>query len=279
MPRIFDYLDYREFLRDYYAEQKARSAHFSYEAFTRKAGFKSRSLLHHILSGRRDLSKSAIFKVGEALKLNQKEQSYFQELVAFCQVRDAKEKSFHFSKMSEYAPRNPARLLKQEQYEFYSQWYTSTLREVVCLVNFKEDYALLGRLVKPAITASQAKRAVELLVTLGLVEKTRTGYRQANSAITTGDEVLSLAVASFHEQNMNLAKDSIDDHPAEERDISCLIVSLSADNFQRVKSEIQAFRKQLSKIANLETKPNRTYHINFQFFPTSPDLMRLENGK
>ena len=39
MPNIFGYLDYRDFLKDYYLEEKAKSPVFSFQYFANKAGF------------------------------------------------------------------------------------------------------------------------------------------------------------------------------------------------------------------------------------------------
>jgi uncharacterized protein (TIGR02147 family) len=82
MPSVYDYLDFRLYLRDYYAEQKAKNPHFSYELFTRLAGFKAKSLIHNILSGKRNVSKDGIFQIGAALKLNRKELAFSQDPLA-----------------------------------------------------------------------------------------------------------------------------------------------------------------------------------------------------
>jgi uncharacterized protein (TIGR02147 family) len=68
---------------------------------------------------------------------------------------------------------------------------------------------------------------------------------------------------------MDLARIAMDTAEPEERDLSCLIVALPDSGFQTLKTEIQAFRKKLMRMADGMTAPNRIYHINFQFFPTS----------
>lgn len=269
MPKIFDYLDYRQYLRDYYQEQKGQNPRFSYEMFTRKIGFKSKSQLHHIIGGKRGLSLDGILRVGRAMNLGRKELLYFQEMVQFCQVRDADLKAYHFERLCEFAPRNQARQLQQEHYEYFSKWYFSTVRELVCMCDLKDDYTRLGKMVKPAITAEQAKRAVDLLEKLGLITRTRSGYRQTSLSVTTGDQVRSLAVADYHSQNADLAKLAIDETPPEERDITSLTMSLAEETFAAVKAEILACRRKVTQIANAEAASTRIYHLNFHLFPTS----------
>jgi uncharacterized protein (TIGR02147 family) len=276
MVNIFEYTDYRQFLQEYYNDRKAQNPTFSYEVFARKAGFKSKGFLHHILTGKRNLSKNAMFAISTAMGLDEKAFSYFQQMVAYNQAKSPGEKTFFFKKLMEASPKSPAKLLQEGFFEFYSQWYYNTIRELITLVRFKEDYALLGNMLNPPISAAQAKKAVQLLLQLGLVEKTRTGYVATHQAITTGDEAVAMATRDFHGQNMELAKVAMDTADPEERDLSCLIVALPEAGFQSLKTEIQAFRKKLMRMADAMTGPNRIYHINFQFFPTSSSLAGKE---
>lgn len=276
MLNIYDFMDYRLFLTEFYNDRKAQNPAFSYEVFARKAGFKSKGFLHHILTGKRNLSKNALFAIATAMQLDEKAFSFFQHMVAFNQAKSPGEKAFFFKKLMEASPKSPAKLLQEGFYEFYSHWYYNTLRELITLVRFKEDYAFLGSLLNPPVSAAQAKKAVQLLLQLGLVEKTRTGYKATHQAITTGDEAAELAIRDFHQQNMDLAKIAMDTAEPEERDLSCLVVALPEAGFQTLKSEIQSFRKKLMRMADGMTGPNRTYHINFQFFPTSQNLAGKE---
>ena len=41
MPNIFNYSDYRKFLADFYKDKKASTPSFSYQNFSRQAGFMS----------------------------------------------------------------------------------------------------------------------------------------------------------------------------------------------------------------------------------------------
>lgn len=269
---IYDHTDYRQFLQEFYAQRKAQNPRYSYAVFARQAGFKSKAAIHRIISGDRDLSKQAIFKIGQAMQLDEKAFTHFQLLVAYCHATDPGEKSFHFHKIMEGNPRSPAQRMREDGYEYFARWYFSTLRELLPLIRFKDDYGLLGNMLTPPITAAQAKKAVGLLLRLGLVEKTRTGYKQTNRAITSGGDAQAMALRDFHRQNMDLAKEAIDSVPRPERHHSCLVVSVSAPGLEILKKEIQACRQRLARLADGMEKPGRVYHLNFQIFPTTRDL-------
>lgn len=269
MPNIFNFMDYRAFLRAFYTEEKAKNRYFSYEIMAAKAGFASKSFLKLVIDGKKNLTEKSVQQVNKVLGLSGKSFSYFCDLVAFNQSRSTRESDRLLSLLFGYRRRNPGRLVVQKQYEFYAQWYHNTIRELVCSPVFNGDFRALGKLLRPAIGARQARESVKLLLRLGFIKKEGERYAQTSPLVTTGDEVRSAAVRKFHEQNLSLAARSMDTCPADERDISCLVLGLSREGVERIKEETQAFRKKILAIASEEVAADRVYHYNVQFFPTS----------
>ncbi len=269
MPNIYNYLNYREYLEDFYIERKKADSSFSYRVFAEKAGFKSKSFIKLVIDGRKNLSKASITKINRVLKLKGKSFSYFCDIIAFNHAKNLSVRNRYFQKLLQYNQRNRAKIVLARQYDFYQKWYHNTIRELVVHVDFNEDYAKLGKMVKPPISARKARQSVKLLLKLGLIKKVGTKYVQTDTIITTGNEVKSLAVQNFHVQNMMLAAESIDTVPRSQRDISCLVVGLSNEGMEQYKQEIQKFRKKLLEIAEKEKEVQRVYHVNFQFFPMS----------
>jgi uncharacterized protein (TIGR02147 family) len=271
MAVIYDYLNYRDFIRDFYKEQKAKKASYSFQVMANKAGFKSKSFFADVISGKKNLSRNSVFSMAKALGLTGKAFSYFEALVAFNQASSHDQKNHFFEKLSEFNKRSKSKQVLKEQYEFYSRWYHHTIRELITIIDFKEDYNLLARLVQPSITAGQARESVRLLIDLGLIRKRGTRYILADNIITTGDEVRSVAVTNFHLQNLHCAAQSITNCSSEARDISSIVAVLSPHGFATVKEEIQRFRKKLLSIVDSDNAQKRVYHINFQLFPTSKE--------
>ncbi len=133
-------------------------------------------------------------------------------------------------------------------------------------------YCLTLNMANPRISTRPppARASVMLLEKFGLIKKTPGGgFRQTDSLISTGDEVRSLAVQRFQKENMVLASEAIDRHPRETRDISTLTCGISKKGFERLKSEIQDFRKKLASIIEADKAVDRVYQVNFQLFPLS----------
>jgi len=63
MPNIYDYVNYRDFLRDFYREKKTENPSFSYQQFARSAGFGSKSFLPHVIEGKKNLSDDSLFRL------------------------------------------------------------------------------------------------------------------------------------------------------------------------------------------------------------------------
>lgn len=273
MPDIFNYLDYREYLEDFYHEKKLANPHFSFQLFAEQAGFQSKSFIKLVITGKKNLGDDSLEQLNGALKLNEKAFAYFKDLVFFNQAKSRQIKNIYLEKLMAVHKGNPSRLIMMHEYDFLSKWYQLTIRELITALDFKGDYEALGKLVKPAISERKARQAVEVLVNLGLIrKKNEGGFELVDKALTTGDEVRSLAVQNLHLQNMTLASQAIDTVKSTERDISSLVLGLSDDSFAKVKQMIQKFRKNLLQIAQEEKCVNRVYHVQFNLFPTSEKI-------
>jgi uncharacterized protein (TIGR02147 family) len=94
-PDIFDYEDYRLFLKDFYDYSKKTNKNFSHRYFALKAGYSSSGFLHLIIEGKRNLSRKSVPKFARAIELNIKEQIFFDALVSFNQSKEAESKEFY----------------------------------------------------------------------------------------------------------------------------------------------------------------------------------------
>lgn len=270
MPDIFAYTSYARFLRDAYAEKKAANPKYSYAILSRKAGFKSRSNLIEISSGKAPLSHLRVFQVARALELDPAESEYFVALVHFNNSTSLKEREFHLERMGTLSGKAPGRIIGEGQFAYFSEWYHPVVRELACMPAFKGDLAALAKAVRPAISVKQAKESLELLLKLELLEKTAQGrYRQADGSIQTADELTSYIILRYQRENLRLSEAALDGVEPEDRDISTFTAGVSRSCFLAVKKEIQAFRKHLSKLVDKDRGSDRVYQLNLQFFPVS----------
>jgi uncharacterized protein (TIGR02147 family) len=283
---IYEYSNYRLFLKDYYEEQKAENG-FTYRDFARLAGMNSTSWLLHLIKGTKNLSADSMVRIAKALKLGKAETEYFEMMVPFTQARTSGVKDHYYQRMLGLKRRLKIANISEEQYEYYSRWYHPVVRSMVSKVDFSggggkkaPDFARLGRSLVPPISAREAAKSVALLEKLGFIAADNQGrYTQSQAVISTGDEVSSLNVVNYHKQVSRLAEEAHDRSAKEERDISALTLGVGEEDFRRIKARIQAFRKEIMEMAQAAETPDRVYQLNFQFFPVGlAERAAGENG-
>jgi len=270
MKSVFDYSDYRQFLADYYEEQKRTKSCFSYQYFGRRAGFRTKTFLYKVIKGEKALSNGSILAVAQAMKLGKRETEYFEALVNFNQAASDREREFLWGQLQALGGNRSAAVLRRNQYAYFSQWYHPVVRELVSQLDFRGDDARLARSVSPAITVRQARASVQLLLALGLLQKDGKGrLRQSDAAVTTGEQYTSLAVRRFQKTAAVLAAEALERVPRDARDISTLTAGVSAAGFNRMREELVRCRRRLAQIASEDNPADRVYQVNLQLFPVS----------
>lgn len=270
-PQVFEYSNYRDYLRDYYTARKHVDARFSYRFFAHAAGFSSPNFLQLVIGGQRNLSSESVEKVIKALRFKGEEASFFRDLVMLNQARDPETRRFHAQHLLRSKSYRRVHPLKQVQFEYFAHWYFSAIRELVSVVGFREDAEWIAKVLTPSITAAEASDALSKLQALGLLIRDEQGWlRQCQGAsITSGDEVTSTMLTRWHQSMIELGSESIRRFPSVERDISGLTVAFSKAKASEAKVMIQRFRKELLALADADTAAERVYQIGFQLFPLS----------
>ena len=273
MPNVFDYTDFHAYLEDYYNEGKALHSTFCYQVIAAKAGF-NKGFVYNIFNGKKKLSRINCFKLSQGLRHNKTEADYFENLVAFNQASGLEEKNHFYETMSQLSARGKgftqAQTVRKEQYEFYSVWYHSAIRSIVGMYEFKGDYKWLARMVVPEITEGQARKSMALLKRLGMVTVQKNGACKISSpSITTGKEVIGLAVGNFHIECTELAKRAILKYGDDDRSITSLTLGISKAAYDRIREETALFQEKVMAIANSDGKADSVYQYNFHLFPIS----------
>jgi uncharacterized protein (TIGR02147 family) len=264
---IYDYTDYRAYLRDYYTEQKEKTPAFSYRYFARKAGFNSSGLYKDIVDGRTGITRSLILRFAAAMKLSQKQQEYFETLVYFNEASTIEEKKLYFERLMKFSNSKASRV-DASQYEYYSKWYYIAVRELLAIGNFGDDYSAIAQALSPKIRQEHAKKAIAVLKNLGLIKKNKSGfYKVTDKLLTTGPEVKSLAIANFQRSMMDIAKEAIDRYSAQHRDIATVTFSVSKETFNEIKAELDACRKRILGMVDRSENEDRVCQFNMQLFP------------
>ena len=273
--RVFEYLDYREFLREKYAERKREHRSFSYRYIAGKCGI-SAGLLTRILKGQRSLNPSLSGRLASVLGLQDTERDFFEILVLFGQAKSHSEKN-HFLEKILRIRATKVHTLGKHQFEYFRTWQYSALRELLNFYPFEGDLQKLSRMLRPPLKVQETKKALQLLIESGLIEKQVDGsVRLADKIISSGERIQATLVNNLHVSMAELAIRAIQEMDPMERDFSSLTLSLSPHCLEAVKAKVRKFRKEILEMARQDTDVNGVYQMNFHVFPLSH---RLQDGK
>jgi uncharacterized protein (TIGR02147 family) len=270
MVEIFEYIDYRKLLSDLYKEERSQYPHFSYRFIAQKVGFSSAGFFANIIQGKRNISPEYIFGFAKLFKLKKAETEYFELLVNFDQAKNHEQKKYYFEKILS-SKKSKLKITDLQNYEFYSKWYYTAVREVIDIFKWDGvDYSELAKRIMPPLSIGEIKKAVELLLNMGFIRKNKEGfYEQTDQFISTGYDAKSVAITNFLVSTIDLAKGAIDRFPRDQRSISALTFSISADGYKAIDERLKTFRREILEIARADKNRDRIYHVNFQIFPMS----------
>jgi uncharacterized protein (TIGR02147 family) len=267
MKDVLEYTSYRQYIADYYAEKKAKSA-FTWQEFTRAAGFSSPVYLKYVSEGRFNLSEDATVRVASAMGLANYELDYFCEMVKFDHAKSDEEKKSIFNKMLAIADIHKVRILEGDSFRYFESWKNPVLRELAPAMPGAKPLAL-AKACRPGITAAEVSESLSFLVKANLLQKDENvNYVQTEKSVTTGPmDVTPLAVRGMHRQMGEFALDAIEGVPQNERHFSGLTLGITQSAYDEIVQEIAAFRKRIIAIATRDDETDEVYRLNVQFFP------------
>lgn len=281
-PRIYSYFEYRTFCRDWYQYHKKSIKGFTYQSFADAAGLKSVNYFQRVVSGVRNLSAKNLEAFCKAMELNEHESRYFKMMLEYDLASDSVSKTRYLNKLMSMRKSKGMFQMKDHELKYLDKWWYPIVRELVTVLDYKNDYATLAAACIPRISESQARAAVNYLLKYNYVKRDERGrFVQATPIISTGDEVRSLYVRKFHRENLELSSDLVDIISPEEREVSAINFSVSRAVYKEIKEEIQRFRKRLLEMINADSKEaDGVYSASFQLFPRSkPSVLDLHGGQ
>ena len=267
MKDILEYTDYRQYIADYYADRKAKTA-FSWQEFAKTAGFSSPVYLKYVSEGRFNLSAEAAVRTAQAMHLADYEREFFVKMVELGHAKNDDEKRAAFSKMVSIAESRKAKIVDGESFRFFEDWKNPVLRELAPAMPGAKPLAM-ARACRPEVSAAEVSESLSFLVKANLLQKDKDGnYAQTDKVVTTGPmKFTPLAVRGLHRQMGEFAVDAVESVAQDERHFSGLTMGLTHKAYDEIVQEIDACRKRIAAIATRDAEVDDVYRLNFQLFP------------
>ena len=270
MKPIIDYIDFRQYMLDYYEDRKRRSA-FSWREFSKITGFSSSSYMKVVCDGKSKLSRLGVERVADAMGLTGFEKEFFRAMVKYGQAEDEGAKKSAYESMLAIAKDHKVRVLQGDLFEFYDSWRNPVIRELAPLM----PGATPGEIAKkcyPEISAAEVRQSLDFLSRTGLLKKSIDGQlEQAETSVTGTPDATRLALRGMHRQMSKLATPALD-LPREERNFSGVTMGLSRDTYERIVKELDECRRKVIAIASEDKNIDQVYRLNLQLFPLTRNV-------
>lgn len=269
---IFNYSDFRAFLKDFYTDKKKQSKKFTFSLFAAMTGFSSPSFLKLVMDGQKNLTKPSVLKIARGLRLRKKPAQYFEDLVFFNQAGSLEDKSYFLDRINKYRKKNrPEKLLPQE-YKYLADWYHCVIREMTDLDGFVEDPHWIAKQLLHTVKAEDVAGSLKFLEEKGFIGRDENGKLvKKDKTIATGpigeQEMLNTIVRAFHRDMVRFAEESLSTQPKAVRNTSNTTLSLSRKSYEIATKRIEQVRMELLEIAAADASADRIYQLNINLFP------------
>ena len=267
MKDVFEYTGYRQYIADFYAERKVKSA-FTWREFARMAGFSSSVHLKYVSEGRFNLGEEAVERVAKAMGLCGNRLEYFRAMVEFDHAITDNIKKEFFEKMLSIAKQSNAKVIEGDAFRYFDSWKNPVLRELAPAMPGAKPLAL-AHACRPKISAAEVSESLNFLVKANLLSKDADGnYVQTDKYVTAGPmEAAPVAIRGLHRQMGEIALEAIEGVPQSERHFSGVTLGITRGAYDEIIAVIDDCRRKIIEIATREDATDEVYRLNIQFFP------------
>ena len=271
MKPVFEYIDYRELLKEAYDERKAALPLFSYRMMAESLEIDG-SYLFRILQKELHLPARCLPRAVELLKLTGRSAEYFQLMVAYARERKASARSDILEKALNL--RDVERFhLDGGTLPFFRDWWVVAVRCLLEVLDGRANPREISERLQPPVSEAQAMEALDLLQNLGLVKKADSGRLvPAQVHLTADGEDRRMAVQEFQKKILALAGESVDRFSRDRRDISTLSLAVDGLAFSEIREMLRECRRQIQKRVEETRHPDRVMQLAMAFFPLAPEL-------
>lgn len=267
MRPIFEYLDYRDLLKDALEDRKASNPAFSYRMLSEILGLHT-SNVFRVLNKESHLPARCQSRAVEFLGLNERSAAYFLLLVGYARERSGKARQEMLEKAM--AMRDVNRIdLGEKELAYFRDWWVVAVRGVLEMLKGRANPSEIARKLHPEITEEQVKAALDLLLELGLVKKASSGrllVGEPHLGISQGPEKVK-AVRQYQTTALAMAAESLERFPPEIRDVTTLTMAVDQTVFGQVRELLRECRHQIQRNSDTAKSPDRVMQLVMAYYP------------
>lgn len=250
-----------DWLRNEYSERRSRNPRYSLRAFAAHLGISSGPLTE-ILLQKRELTARQAEVFAKKLEFSPEERDALLKLIENKNSTKRRKKT-----LIKFAKVGLGNALSEDTFRFIADWYHFAILSLLLTHDCKSEPKWIGE--RLGISATEVRLALDRMKKLGLIEKTKLGWKNKGPLSTT-TEVPSKALRRFHRQVLEQAAASLEEVPLEMRDITSMTFAMNMEKMSEAKKLIRKFRTNMAFLLE-EGKTTEVYRLNIQLVPVTKE--------
>lgn len=264
---VFEFTKFRKFLAEYQERRQAAEPKFSRTEFCNQLGLpKTRSYFNDVVQGKK-VTKTMLGRFISIIGLEGDEARYFEAMVNFDQGKTAEVRDAAFADMMRLN-KNPKALVNPDGYEFFANWYNSTMYAILEVMDVADDLTELSERIFPPVSVKKLQAGLALMERMALIRRDERGFwKPTKESMATVQQCKSQMVLQYQKQCLELSKQALDSSGKESRDMTTFTFNASVEARQRVEEAAERFKEEVRKIVAADSgTPTEVEHINLHVF-------------
>lgn len=267
-PNLFQYHNYRLFLKDWFEFLKFQDATFSLKKIAENVGL-SHGYFHNVLNNKSSMSIKALNQLESNLKLNKTEHSYLAHLIELTDAETLQEQQRAYEKILKFRKYKSLNSKGISGHKFLSKWYHVAIREMADLKGFSVDPKWIAKRLEYKVPSKEIKEALQFLLDNKYILKNEDGsYKAAEHEKLMDGLVFKLGLTEFYKQTYDIAIKAIYQLKPGQLMMASQSNALSKEGYEKAKQIMLKAQQEVQKIADEEqNKGNEVYHFSMVGFP------------
>ncbi len=267
MVYVFDYKDYREFLKDIVEYKRASDSKYSYIYYSRLINA-SEPYLKQVISGRRKISLEKAKLLSKKIKLTSLESSYFLTMVMKDDSKTEELKSYFTNLLDNLRDLKPLNYSNKKRFRcIFSDTLSWEIYTLLGLSKVKFDAKEIKSLLKGKYTLTEIKESMKYLEITESIIINHDKSVVTRDVILENDEDIRPIYKNALGRSIQYLEDSQLDKEIDYFDSFCLI--LDDDDFPKLRKVLHQAKSNIAKISMNSKNKNRVAFYNTNLFFTS----------
>lgn len=273
--RVFDFVDYRDFLQSIYDEAHASNPEISYSKIAEFGNFKSRTEVRNFIKGQQTPNIEQLGNFAQCFGLEPDESQYLVCLYRFNRAGSSEQSFQLFQRLlwqisSQNIERNPFREL-----EANASLLHITLLSMLEWEAFELDAKWIRSRLRIQHSDEEIERAFTDLKIFGCVtwDEEAGRYRLNQSYVKKIDNKANFLIRQFHRQCLKLAEESLDGLDMADRYLVASSIAIPEAHFSRIVQKINAFLDTLVRSEKLSANRDCVAQVNIQIIKIANSVL------